>query len=93
MRLTRQACPHRVRKQVQAMAGVSCTALLLGHLSAHCRAASAAPLDRNVSKVAGFAVKAVCKRAVFPVEINPAASRAAASSAVPAAVRGRWSGC
>ena len=59
MRKTRQACPHRVRKQVQAMVGVSCTALLLGHLSAHCPAASAAPLDRKVSKVAGFAVKAV----------------------------------
>ena len=59
MRKTRQACPHRVRKQVQAMVGVSCTALLLGHLSAHCRAASAAPLDRKVFKAAGFADKAV----------------------------------
>ena len=59
MRVTRQACPHRVRKQVQAMAGVSCTALLLGHLSAHCRAASAAPLDSKVSKAAGYADKAV----------------------------------
>ena len=59
MRMTRQACPHRVSKQLQAMAGVSHIALLLGHLSAHCRAASAAPLDRKVSKATGFAVEAV----------------------------------
>ena len=41
------------------MAGVSHAALLLGHLSAHRRAASAALLDRKVSKAAGFTVKAV----------------------------------
>ena len=40
------------------MAGVSCIALLLGQLSAHCRAASAAPLARKVPKATGFAVKA-----------------------------------
>jgi len=59
MRMPRQACPHRVSKQLQAMAGVSHAALLLGHLSAHRRAASAALLDRKVSKAAGFTVKAV----------------------------------
>ena len=59
MRMPRQACPHRVSKQLLAMAGVSHAALLLGHLSAHRRAASAALLDRKVSKAAGFTVKAV----------------------------------
>ena len=60
MRMPRQACPHRVSKQLQAMAGVSHAALLLVHLSAH-RAGSNLLLrcDKKVSKAAGFTVKAV----------------------------------
>ena len=93
MRMTRHARSRRVNKQYEAMAVVRCSACCLGaSASTDGRHLLLRRLGRRpeppVSQPSRPSPKQVAGLAIFPIEFAAAASRAVASSAVPAAVRG-----